>query len=152
MYAADVPTFLDSPVLHDEVFGAAGLVVRYDGVDELLAAVTGLEGQLTATVHLTATDHAAAAPLLSALELRVGRIVVNGWPTGVEVGHAIVHGGPFPATTAPWTTSVGSRAIERWLRPVAYQGVPDALLPEPLRDDNPWQVTRRVDGRLEPGR
>lgn len=152
VYAADVPTFLDSPVLHDEVFGAAGLVVRYDGVDELLAAVTGLEGQLTATVHLTATDHAAAAPLLSALELRVGRIVVNGWPTGVEVGHAIVHGGPFPATTAPWTTSVGSRAIERWLRPVAYQGVPDALLPEPLRDDNPWQVTRRVDGRLEPGR
>lgn len=152
VYAADVTTFLDNRVLHEEVFGAAGLVVRYDRDDDLLAAVDRLEGQLTATLHLAGPDHALAAPLLEALELKVGRIVVNGWPTGVDVGHAMVHGGPYPATTAPWTTSVGSRAIERWLRPVAYQGVPDALLPEPLRDGNPWRLTRRVDGRVEPAR
>jgi NADP-dependent aldehyde dehydrogenase len=152
VYAADVTTFLDNPVLHDEVFGAAGLVVRYDDADDLLAAAARLEGQLTATLHLTGRDHDTAARLLPVLELKVGRIVVNGWPTGVDVGHAMVHGGPFPATTAPWTTSVGSRAIERWLRPVAYQDVPDDLLPEPVREANPWGLTRRVDGRLEVAR
>jgi len=82
------------------------------------------------------------------LEDRVGRILFNGWPTGVEVGHAMVHGGPFPATSAPATTSVGSLAIERFQRPVCYQDVPDELLPHAVRDANPWGLTRRVDGRL----
>lgn len=151
VYAVELAPFLAAPALQHEVFGAAGLVVRYADVAGLAEAVAGLEGQLTATVHLAEADHAAAAQLLPVLELRVGRIVVNGWPTGVDVGHAMVHGGPYPATTAPWTTSVGSRAIERWLRPVAYQGFPDALLPEPLRADNPWRLTRLVDGRTETG-
>ncbi len=83
------------------------------------------------------------------LEDKAGRILFNGWPTGVEVGHAMVHGGPFPATSDSRTTSVGSLAIERFQRPVCYQDVPDALLPEPVKDANPWGVLRRVDGVLD---
>lgn len=138
----------DSAVAH-EVFGASGVVVRYDDVEALLPRLAALEGQLTATVHATAADTADAATLLPTLELKVGRILFNGWPTGVEVGHAMVHGGPFPATSDGRTTSVGSLAIERFQRPVAYQDVPAGLLPEALRDDNPWGLTRRVDGTLE---
>jgi 2,5-dioxopentanoate dehydrogenase len=138
----------DSAVAH-EVFGASGVVVRYDGVDALLPRLAALEGQLTATVHATAADSAEAARLIPTLELKVGRILFNGWPTGVEVGHAMVHGGPFPATSDGRSTSVGSLAIERFQRPVAYQDVPSDLLPEALRDDNPWGLTRRVDGTLE---
>ena len=134
--------------LTDEVFGASGVVVRYDAVDDLLPQLESLEGQLTATVHATDADTADAARLLPALELKAGRILFNGWPTGVEVGHAMVHGGPFPATSDSRGTSVGSLAIERFQRPVAYQDVPDALLPEAVRDDNPWELTRRIDGEL----
>ena len=124
-------------------------MVRYDDVDALLPRLADLEGQLTATVHATAADSADAARLLPVLELKAGRILFNGWPTGVEVGHAMVHGGPFPATSDSRTTSVGSLAIERFQRPVAYQDVPADLLPEALRDDNPWGLTRRIDGTLE---
>jgi NADP-dependent aldehyde dehydrogenase len=138
----------DSPVAH-EVFGASGVVVRYDDVDALLPRLAELEGQLTATVHATSADREDAARLLPVLELKVGRILFNGWPTGVEVGHAMVHGGPFPATSDSRSTSVGSLAIERFQRPVAYQDVPADLLPEAVRDDNPWGLTRRVDGTLE---
>jgi 2,5-dioxopentanoate dehydrogenase len=137
-----------SAVSH-EVFGASGVVVRYDDVDGLLPRLADLEGQLTATVHATAADSADAAKLIPVLELKAGRILFNGWPTGVEVGHAMVHGGPFPATSDSRTTSVGSLAIERFQRPVAYQDVPADLLPEAVRDDNPWGLTRRVDGTLE---
>lgn len=133
----------------DEIFGASGVVVRYDSVEELLPSLHSLEGQLTATVHATDTDDEAAAQVVSALELKVGRILFNGWPTGVEVGHAMVHGGPFPATSDSRTTSVGSLAIERFQRPVAYQDVPAALLPEAVRDDNPWHLARRIDGELQ---
>lgn len=132
----------------DEVFGASGVVIRYDSVDDLLPQVDSLEGQLTATVHAADADHSDAARLLPALELKAGRIVFNGWPTGVEVGHAMVHGGPFPATSYSRGTSVGSAAIERFQRPVAYQDVPAGVLPEAVRDDNPWQLTRRIDGEL----
>jgi 2,5-dioxopentanoate dehydrogenase len=138
----------DSAVAH-EVFGASGVVVRYDDVDALLPRLADLEGQLTATVHATGADSEDAARLLPVLELKVGRILFNGWPTGVEVGHAMVHGGPFPATSDGRSTSVGSLAIERFQRPVAYQDVPADLLPEAVRDDNPWGLTRRVDGTLE---
>ena len=141
-------TALDAPVT-DEVFGAAGIVVRFDGIDDLLSRLEGLEGQLTATLHATDADSGAVALLLPVLELKAGRILFNGWPTGVEVGHAMVHGGPFPATSDARTTSVGSLAIERFQRPVAYQDVPAALLPEPVRDDNPWALRRRIDGELE---
>ena len=132
-----------------EVFGASGVVVRYDDTPGLLAHLEALEGQLTATVHATDADTEAARALLSVLELKVGRILFNGWPTGVEVGHAMVHGGPFPATSDSRGTSVGSLAIERFQRPVAYQDVPAAVLPEPVSDDNPWGLTRRIDGELQ---
>ena len=138
----------DGAVAH-EVFGASGVVVRYDSIDSLRASIEGLEGQLTATVHYAPADKAAAQTLLPVLELKAGRVLFNGWPTGVEVGHAMVHGGPFPATSDPRSTSVGSLAIERFQRPVAYQDVPADLLPEAVRDDNPWGLTRRIDGALE---
>ena len=140
---------LDDSTVTDEVFGAAGVVVRFDAVDELLPRIERLEGQLTATVHATDADTADAAALLPALELKAGRVLFNGWPTGVEVGHAMVHGGPFPATSDGRSTSVGSLAIERFQRPVAYQDVPDVLLPDAVRDDNPWGLRRRIDGELE---
>jgi alpha-ketoglutaric semialdehyde dehydrogenase len=142
---------LEHPVT-DEVFGASGVVVRYADVADLLPRLEALEGQLTATVHLDAdsdADTEQAAALLPVLELKAGRILFNGWPTGVEVGHAMVHGGPFPATSDSRTTSVGSLAIERFQRPVAYQDVPAALLPDAVRDDNPWGLLRRIDGSLE---
>jgi 2,5-dioxopentanoate dehydrogenase len=149
VFGTDVPRFLANEVLHEEIFGAASLLVRYDGTEELLEAARRLEGQLTATLHLTEADHATVAPLLPVLERKVGRILANGWPTGVEVGHAMVHGGPYPATSNSRTTSVGTLAIERFLRPVAYQNIPDALLPAPLQDANPWRLNRRIDGRTE---
>jgi alpha-ketoglutaric semialdehyde dehydrogenase len=93
-------------------------------------------------------DLDAARTLLPTLERKVGRILVNGWPTGVEVGYAMVHGGPYPSTSDSRATSVGSLAIRRFLRPVCYQDVPAALLPEGLRDGNPLLVWRRVDGVL----
>jgi NADP-dependent aldehyde dehydrogenase len=101
---------------------------------------------------MDAADNAAAAALLPLLEQKAGRILVNGWPTGVEVSHAMVHGGPFPSTSDPRSTSVGALAIERFLRPVCYQNFPDAVLPDELRDahlENSW---RRMDGRLLPPR
>jgi NADP-dependent aldehyde dehydrogenase len=138
---------LDAPVT-DEVFGASGVVVRYDRVDDVLPRLESLEGQLTVSVHATEQDAEDARTLLPVLELKAGRILFNGWPTGVEVGHAMVHGGPFPATSDSRGTSVGSLAIERFQRPVAYQDVPAGVLPEPVRDDNPWGLVRRIDGEL----
>ncbi|MBM6545094.1 aldehyde dehydrogenase (NADP(+)) [Janibacter sp. YIM B02568] len=132
-----------------EVFGAAGVVVRYGSLDELLPHLEALEGQLTATIHAGEADAEASARLLPTLELKVGRILFNGWPTGVEVGHAMVHGGPYPSTSDSRTTSVGSLAIERFQRPVCYQDVPAAVQPEAIRDDNPWGLRRRIDGVLE---
>ena len=153
---APAPLVVETSVLEhpvtDEVFGASGVVVRYDDVADLLPRLARLEGQLTATIHAdpaSDTDTDAARALLPVLETKVGRILFNGWPTGVEVGHAMVHGGPFPATSDSRSTSVGSLAIERFQRPVAYQDVPAGLLPEAVRDDNPWGLLRRVDGTLE---
>lgn len=137
-------------VLSQEIFGAVSLVVRYDDPADLPGLLAGLEGQLTVTLHLGAADHDLARTLLPELERLAGRILVGGWPTGVEVGHAMVHGGPFPATSDPRSTSVGTRAIERFLRPIAYQSFPDDLLPEPLREDNPWSLGRRIDGAYVP--
>lgn len=149
VHECSLATFAEQPHLAEEVFGAAGLVVRYCDAGSLAAALAGLEGQLTATLHGSdaPADLAAAAALLPVVEERAGRLIWNGWPTGVEVTHAMVHGGPFPATTAPWTTSVGTLAIERFLRPVAYQNLPQSLLPEELRDGNPWGVARMLDGQ-----
>src|SRR5688500_11279274 len=140
---------IDDSTVTDEVFGAAGVVVRYDDVAALLPRLEALEGQLTATVHATDSDAQDASALLPVLELKAGRVLRTGWPDGVEVGHAMVHGGPYPATSDSRSTSVGSLAIERFQRPVAYQDVPAELLPEAVRDDNPWGLTRRIDGALE---
>ena len=144
---ADAATFIANPVLHDEVFGPSALLVRCRDADELLALLERLEGQLTATLLLEPGDAALAQRLLPVLERKAGRILANGFPTGVEVCHAMVHGGPWPATTSPQYSSVGSSAIERFLRPVCYQDLPDWLLPEALRDANPQRLWRQLEGR-----
>ncbi|MFR9796347.1 aldehyde dehydrogenase (NADP(+)) [Streptomyces sp. MS06] len=148
--ACDAATYAAHEDLTGEVFGAAGLIVRWSGTGELTALVEHLEGQLTATLHGTDADLAEAERLLPVLEERAGRILWGGWPTGVEVCHAMVHGGPWPATSSPGTTSVGTLAIERWLRPVCYQSFPDALLPRELRSDNPPGTARLPDGEPLP--
>ena len=150
IFGTGVTEFTSNHVLHEEIFGAASLVIRYASVEDLLQAATRIEGQLTASLQLTEEDYPTAARLLPVLEQKVGRIIVNGWPTGVEVGHAMVHGGPFPATSDSRTTSVGTLAINRFLRPVAYQNLPQELLPEALQDANPWHLNRRIDGEVVP--
>ncbi|MBG6084296.1 aldehyde dehydrogenase (NADP(+)) [Zhihengliuella flava] len=148
VFATDASTFLANEVLHEEIFGAASLVIRYNSAEELAQAAEHLEGQLTATLQLTEADYPAAATLLPILERKAGRVLANGWPTGVDVGHAMVHGGPYPATSDSRTTSVGSLAIDRFLRPVAYQNLPDQLLPADLQAENPRGLNRLVDGKL----
>jgi NADP-dependent aldehyde dehydrogenase len=148
LYRVDAATFLATPDLEEEIFGPASVLVACRDEAEMLAVAEHLEGQLTATVHATGDDYALAARLLPVLERKAGRILFNGFPTGVEVSHAMVHGGPFPATSDSRSTSVGATAIERFLRPVCYQEVPAALLPEALRDDNPLGLARLVDGKL----
>ena len=142
---ADV--FLREPRLHDEAFGPGGIVVDCKNAEQALACVESLGGNLTGTVHVGKDeDHSLAASVLRTLESTVGRVIVNGYPTGVEVGRAIVHGGPYPATTDSGTTSVGSAAIRRFVRPVAYQNMPQEFLPPALQDGNPLGITRLVDG------
>lgn len=149
LFAADAASFLANRRLHDELFGPAALLVRCADMDELLAVLEALEGQLTAALHIDAADYPAAQQVMPVLERKVGRILVNGFGTGVEVAHAMVHGGPHPATSDSRTTSVGSLAIDRFLRPVCYQDMPEALLPQALRQDNPLAVPRRIDGQRE---
>ncbi|MCZ0727295.1 aldehyde dehydrogenase (NADP(+)) [Mycolicibacterium iranicum] len=148
LFTTDAASFLASDALQAEVFGASSLIVRCTDADDLRAVADGIEGQLTVTVHADESDLDAAAKLLPVLELKAGRILFGGWPTGVEVSHAMVHGGPFPATSDSRTTSVGSRAIERFLRPVCYQNVPTSLLPSAIADGNPDKLWRRIDGQL----
>lgn len=148
LYQCDAATFLANPALEEEIFGPVSLLIACANQDEILAVTRHLEGQLTATVHAVESDQALAGALLPLLERKVGRILFNGFPTGVEVAHAMVHGGPFPATSDPRSTSVGATAIERFLRPVCYQDVPAGLLPEALRDGNPLGIVRLVDGEL----
>jgi NADP-dependent aldehyde dehydrogenase len=112
--------------------------------------VEQLEGQLTVTLQMDDADLEYAKTILPALERKAGRLLVNGFPTGVEVAHAMVHGGPFPATSDGRSTSVGSLAIQRFLRPVCYQDFPPGLLPAALRDDNPLGAPRRLNGKLAP--
>ena len=149
LYATDAAALLEHPhELLEEHFGPAALLVRYDDVAELFAIANALEGQLTSTVHGGENDQDAAA-LVAALAPKAGRVLYNGWPTGVSVTYAQHHGGPYPATTAPHFTSVGTTSIGRFLRPIAYQDVPDAALPPALQDANPWGIPRLVDGLPE---
>ena len=142
---------LDNPAVAGEVFGASSVVVRCANEAELKGVLDHLEGQLTATLQLESSDHAMAQRLLPVLERRAGRLLVNGWPTGVEVSHAMVHGGPFPATSDGRSTSVGTLAIERFLRPVCYQDFPDALLPASLRRKAIEASPHRFDGEFRVG-
>ncbi|MEV5912227.1 aldehyde dehydrogenase (NADP(+)) [Streptomyces chartreusis] len=138
-------------LLLEECFGPVTVVARYDDDAQAQAVLSRLPGNLTATVHLSAEEAAGegrGAEILAELTPLAGRVLVNGWPTGVAVAPAQHHGGPYPATTST-STSVGGTAIERWLRPVVYQGAPAALLPAELRDENPLGLPRRFNGTLE---
>jgi len=148
LFATDVETFLANDELMEEVFGPSTLVVHCGSKSQMLAAAEKLEGQLTATVHGTAEDFAASSDLLAVLETKVGRLVCNGYPTGVEVCHAMNHGGPYPATADGRSTSVGTRAIVRFARPVCFQNFPDAALPDELKESNPLSLWRLVDGQF----
>lgn len=149
LFATTGKHFLSSPGLLDEVFGPAALVIECASGDEVVAIARHLDGQLTATLQMEAEDAGFARRLLPILERKAGRIVVNGFPTGVEVTHAMVHGGPSPATSDSRVTSVGAMSIERFLRPVCYQGFPAELLPEGLQNENPLHLWRLVDGELK---
>ncbi|HGL4262046.1 aldehyde dehydrogenase (NADP(+)) [Burkholderia dolosa] len=146
LFATSADAFIARPELRDEVFGPASLIVRCADAGTLHRVLKSLEGQLTIAAHVDDGDAPLFATLRPTLERKAGRILVNGFGTGVEVGHAMVHGGPFPATSDSRTTSVGARAIERFVRPVSYQDVPDALLPDAIRDGNPLHVPQRIDG------
>jgi NADP-dependent aldehyde dehydrogenase len=148
-FSTTAEAFIADHKLRDEVFGAASLLVRCKDAAAVKAVIDDLEGQLTVAVHYADGDTEAARSLMPSLEKRAGRILFNGFGTGVEVSHAMVHGGPFPATSDVRTTSVGSLAIMRFLRPVCYQDVPAALLPPALQDANPFNIPRQVNGHLE---
>lgn len=148
VFETDLATFASNKVLEAEMFGPAALIIRYHSTEDLAQLIDSLEGQLTSTFHAAESDHASVEKLLPHVELITGRILFGGWPTGVEVGHAMVHGGPFPATTNGGTTSVGTLAIERFMRPVAYQSFPESLRPEPIQDANPWNVPQVFDGQF----
>jgi NADP-dependent aldehyde dehydrogenase len=146
LFSVKAGQLLRRPELLDEVFGPSSLIVRCGDERELRDVLEHLEGQLTAALHLTTKDEPLAARLVPVLERMAGRLLVNGWPTGVEVAHAMVHGGPFPATSDGRSTSVGTLAIERFLRPVCYQDFPATLLPEMLRDESSALRPHRNDG------
>ncbi|RFS15678.1 aldehyde dehydrogenase (NADP(+)) [Emticicia sp. C21] len=145
----DIESWNAQPDLAEEIFGPTSLIVEANTKEEILIAAQNLTGHLTATVHGTAEDLEEYSELLDILEQKVGRLIINGLPTGVEVGHAMVHGGPFPATTDSRSTSVGTGAITRFTRPVSFQDFPDALLPDELKNDNPLSIWRLVDGELK---
>jgi len=148
LFSVALEEFVAEHSLEEEIFGPTTLLVQYGEVDELVKAAEKLHGHLTATIHGTEEDIAKAGELIRVLETKVGRVLFNGYPTGVEVCHAMVHGGPYPATSDSRTTSVGTRAITRFARPVCYQDCPDAALPEELRRANPLGIMRLVNGSL----
>ncbi|HZC22029.1 MAG TPA: aldehyde dehydrogenase family protein, partial [Candidatus Binatia bacterium] len=146
LFETEAAAFLDSN-LDAEIFGPTTLLVRHSSRDQLLAIARSLDGHLTATVHGTEDDLHEFADLIAILETKVGRLIFNGFPTGVEVTHAMVHGGPYPSTSDGRSTSVGTQAIFRFARLVCYQGFPDAALPEDLKNSNPLNLWRMVDGQ-----
>jgi NADP-dependent aldehyde dehydrogenase len=148
LFDTTAQTFLQHPELSEEVFGPSTVVVRCGSREEMDAVARRLDGQLTATIHGTPADLTGHAWLVSILEDKAGRLIVNGFPTGVEVCEAMQHGGPYPATTDSRTTSVGTAAIHRFARPVAYQDFPQSSLPAELQDANPRGIWRLVDGAI----
>jgi NADP-dependent aldehyde dehydrogenase len=148
VFATDAEDYLASHELQEEIFGPFTLLTTARGMEDLLRIARRLDGQLTATVHGTPEDLAGAGELLSILERKAGRLVINGFPTGVEVCPSMQHGGPYPSTTDERFTSVGTAAIHRWVRPVCYQNFPAQALPEELRDENPRHLMRLVNNQL----
>jgi 2,5-dioxopentanoate dehydrogenase len=146
LFEVAAETFVRTPSLQEEAFGPASLIVQCKGASDVEKVLNAIGGSLTGTIHAGPGDD--ARPLVRAMQPRVGRLVFNGVPTGVEVCNAIVHGGPYPVTTDPGTTSVGSAAIRRFTRMLAWQDSPDELLPPALQNANPLGITRRVNGRL----
>jgi len=134
LYETDAADYLQDHALGEEVFGPLGLVVRVADPEEMLGLARGFEGQLTATIQLDAGDAAFARRLLPILERKAGRVLANGFPTGVEVSEAMVHGGPYPASTNFGATSVGTMSIRRFLRPVSYQNIPKGVLPDDIAE------------------
>jgi len=148
LFHANADLLLQQPHLQEELFGPSGIAISAKSREEFLQLAKNLSGHLTATVHGTDEDLIAYKDLLDVLITKVGRLVINGFPTGVEVSAAMVHGGPFPATTDSRSTSVGTAAIFRFTRPVCFQGMPQALLPNELKDANPSGIWRSVNGKL----
>lgn len=145
---AKAEQFADAPELAEEIFGPTTLIVRYDSREQMLNIAHSLQGHLTATLLGTEEDLLSHQDLIAILERKVGRVIFNGYPTGVEVCHAMVHGGPYPATSDGRSTSVGTQAIFRFARPVCYQNIPQSSLPLELRDANPLRIMRMVNGFL----
>jgi NADP-dependent aldehyde dehydrogenase len=146
--SAGLSEWLENPVLQQEVFGPFTLLVAYRDASQLLEAAEALQGQLTCTIRGSEKELGNMAGLIDSLRERCGRLLFSGVPTGVEVGHGMTHGGPFPATTDSRSTSVGSAAIKRFVRPVTYQSAPDAVLPPELQNANPLGILRTVNGRV----
>jgi NADP-dependent aldehyde dehydrogenase len=145
-------TFLENPTLHQEVFGPFSMVVQCKDIDELEKIICNLEGQLTGTIIADDGETEKYPKIIAALQNRVGRIIFNGVPTGVEVCPSMQHGGPYPASTDSRFTAVGIHSIKRWVRPFSFQSWPNDLLPDELKDDNPLGISRVVDGILIPSK
>ena len=148
LFETSVSAFQQDPHLQEEIFGPTTLLINWNSRDEMLAAADALEGHLTATIMGTEADLDDNQDLVAILERKVGRLLFNGFPTGVEVSQAMVHGGPYPATSDSRFTSVGAQAILRFVRPRCYQSFPQSTLPEALRDHNPLGIMRLIDGAL----
>jgi alpha-ketoglutaric semialdehyde dehydrogenase len=146
LFSTRAETLFEDHGLMDEVFGPSTLIVECASRAEMRSVVERLEGQLTATLHATPAELMASSDLVECLAVKAGRLIFNGFPTGVEVAHAMTHGGPYPATSDGRSTSVGTRAIERFLRPVSFQNFPDEALPPELQEGNPLKVGRLVEG------
>jgi NADP-dependent aldehyde dehydrogenase len=146
LFQTNARNFLTNENLEEEIFGPSTLAVTASNKSELMTIAQNLNGHLTATLWATADDLEEYVGLIAILERKAGRLIINGFPTGVEVCHAMSHGGPFPATTDSRTTSVGTAAIMRFTRPVCYQNFPDALLPDELKNANPLGIWRLING------
>ncbi len=148
VFKTSIENFQSNELLAEENFGPSSIIVEANSKESILEAARNLKGHLTATIHGTEEDFENYKALFSILELKVGRVIINGYPTGVEVCHAMVHGGPYPATSAPQSTSVGTNAIKRFVRPVCFQDYPNAFLPDALKNENLGNIWRLIDGEL----
>lgn len=146
MFSVSADTFINEKDLHEEIFGPANIHVLANNKDDLMKIAATLKGQLTITIWGTENDISNYSELINYFELKAGRIIINGVPTGVEVTHAMMHGGPYPATTDSKFTSVGTTSIYRFTRPVCYQNFADKFLPEALQNNNPSNIVRMING------